>query len=415
MPKPLTALQVKNIAPADKPKRYHDGNGLYLNVTPNGAKSWVFRYMQDGKATTLGLGRYPDVSLADARISAADARKKTHLGHDPVAEKRIITEAAKAQAAPGVTFAQAATEYIDSREDGWKSAKHADQWRRTLKTYGAPFGDKLVGDVTIDDVEAALRPIWLTKIETATRVLARIAKVLGYAHDKGWREEDDADAWGKRLRERRLPELPKKTKRVRHHPALPFEQLPAFMTELRKCRAMGGRALEFAILCASRSAEVREAVWSEVDLDAALWTVPAERIKTGVEHRVPLSTQAVALLRNLPQGGTNEFIFLGMKRGKPLSDMTLTAFIRRQNKAGPVWVDKNGDEITQHGFRSTFSDWCSEATSITSEVREMALAHAVDDSVEAAYRRGDLFNKRRAAMQQWSDYCMTAPDPQQQS
>ncbi|WP_153133395.1 tyrosine-type recombinase/integrase [Dechloromonas hortensis] len=402
MPKPLTQLQVKSLAPTDKPKRYHDGGGLYLNITPNGAKSWVFRYMKDGKATTLGLGRYPDISLANARIGAADLRKKTHLGHDPAAEKRAVAEATQFKA---LTFDEAATACIDSRKDGWKNAKHISQWRNTLATYCKEFSSKSVGEVTINDVEAALRPVWLKKTETATRVLARIVSVLGYAHDKGWREDDDAESWAKRLRERRLPSLPKKSKRVKHHPALPFDQVPAFMVALRNSNALGSRLLEFAILCASRSSEAREATWSEVDLDAALWVIPKERMKTGIEHRVPLSAQAVALLKALPPGNPADHVFPGKKTGKSLSDMTMTAFIRRQNKNELKWKDENGEAITQHGFRSTFMDWAAETTPYPAAVADMALAHVISDKVRAAYQRGDLFEKRRALTQEWADYC----------
>lgn len=401
MPKPLTQLQVKNLAPTDKPKRYHDGGGLYLNITPNGAKSWVFRYMKGGKATTLGLGRYPDISLADARISAADLRKKSHLGHDLATERRAIAEAAQVIVP---TFGEAATDYIDSRKDGWKNAKHISQWRNTLTTYCEEFNSKSVGDVTINDVETALRPVWLAKTETATRVLARIVSVLGYAHDKGWREED-AEFWAKRLRERRLPNLPKKSKRVKHHPALPFDQIPSFMAALRESTALGSRLLEFAILCASRSAEAREATWAEIDLDNALWIIPKERMKTEIEHRVPLSAQAVALLKTLPSGSRNDHIFPGKKKGKSLSDMTMTAFIRRQNKIELKWKDENGEAITQHGFRSTFMDWAAETTPYPVAVADMALAHVISDKVRAAYQRGDLFEKRRALMQEWADYC----------
>ncbi len=406
MPKPLTQLQVKNLTPTDKPRRYHDGNGLYLNITASGSKSWVFRYMKGGKATTLGLGRYPDISLADARIGAADLRKKSHFGHDPAAERRTIAEAARSETqTKALTFGEAATAYIDSRKDGWKNAKHISQWRNTLTTYCEKFNSKLVGDVTINDVEAALRPIWLEKTETATRVLARIVNVMGYAHDKGWREEDDAELWAKRLRERRLPDLPKKSKRVTHHPALPFDQIPAFMVALRKSTALGSRLLEFATLCASRSAEAREATWAEFDLNTALWVIPKERMKTEIEHRVPLSTQTVALLKALPPGCSTDYIFPGEKKGKSLSDMTMTAFIRRQNKNELKWKDENGEAITQHGFRSTFTDWAAETTPFPAAVADMALAHVISDKVRAAYQRGDLFEIRRALMQEWANYC----------
>jgi integrase len=411
----LTALQVKNAAPKigqdgqATTTLISDGNGLYLRVAATGSKSWIFRFQLNGKRRDMGIGKLADVTLAQAREAVATLGKLARQGIDPIDHRKSQQEALRhaeaAAIAKEVTFGEAASSYIDSRKDGWRNEKHVGQWRNTLKTYGADFTEKRVGDVTIDDIEAALRPIWLEKTETATRVLARIVNVLGYAYDKGWREEDDADAWGKRLRARRLPELPKKTMRVRHHPALPYQQIPTFMTALRDSTALGSRLLEFAILCASRSAEARKATWSEVDLDGALWVIPKERIKTKIEHRVPLSTQAVALLRALPTGRPTDYIFPGEKHGKPLSDMTMTAFIRRQNNNAIVWKDDNGDEITQHGFRSTLMDWAAETTPFPAAVADQALAHAISDKVRAAYQRGDLFEKRRSLLQTWANYC----------
>jgi integrase len=411
----LTALQIKNFAPATSKDGklsttlISDGNGLYLRVAASGSKSWIYRFQLNGKRRDMGIGNLSDLSLANAREEASTFGKLVRQGIDPIDHRkaqRDERQQAEVEAQEkSVTFAEAATTYIDSRKGGWKNEKHIDQWRNTLNTYGASFSIKPVGDVTIEDVEAALRPIWLDKTETATRVLARIVNVLGFAHDKGWREDDDADAWGIRLRERRLPKLPKKTKRVKHHPALPFEQTPAFMAELRKSNALGSRLLEFAILCASRSAEARNARWSEVDLNSALWVIPKERIKTEIEHRVPLSAQAVALLQDLSEGKLTDYIFPGEKEGMPLSDMTMTAFIRRQNKDELKWKDENGEAITQHGFRSTFMDWASETTPFPAAVADMALAHVISDKVRAAYQRGDLFEKRRELMQMWADYC----------
>lgn len=410
----LTALQVKNATPATgkdgKPSTalISDGNGLYLRVAATGTKSWIYRFQLNGKRRDMGIGKFADLPLAKAREEVATLGKMVRQGVDPIDQRKAQQEAyqktEEATKTKAVTFGEAATEYIDSRKDGWQNEKHIDQWRNSLKTYCDKFNDKLVGDVAIDDAEAALRPIWLEKTETATRVLARIVNVLGYAHDKGWREDDDAELWAKRLRERRLPALPKKSKRVTHHPALPYEQIPAFMVALRKCTALGSRLLEFAILCASRSAEARKATWAEVDLDAAIWVIPKERIKTKIEHRVPLSTQAVALLRALPPGRPTDYIFPGEKKGKPLSDMTMTAFIRRQNKNESIWKDAQDQEITQHGFRSTFTTWAAETTPFPEAVADMALAHVISDKVRGAYQRGDLFEKRRSLMQAWADY-----------
>ena len=411
----LTALQVKNTSPAigrdGKPTTtlISDGNGLYLRVAATGTKSWIFRFQLNGKRRDMGIGTFADLPLAKAREEVATLGKMVRQGVDPIDHRKAHQEAqlqaeevTKTKAVP---FSEAATAYIDSRKDGWRNAKHIDQWRNTLKTYCTTFNSKLVGDVTINDVEAALRPIWLEKTETATRVLARIVSVLGYAHDKGWREDDDAELWAKRLRERRLPTLPKKSIRVIHHPALPYDQIAAFMVALRKSTALGSRLLEFAILCASRSSEATQATWAEIDLDAALWVIPKERMKTGVEHRVPLSTQAVALLRALPPGKPVDYIFTGMKKGAALSNMTMTAFIRRQNKKELKWKDENDKAITQHGFRSTFTTWAADTTPFPEAVADMALAHVISDKVRAAYQRGDLFEKRRELIQAWAAYC----------
>ena len=382
---------------------HSDGGGLYLRVQDSGSRSWIFRFQLNGKRREMGIGSYPAKSLAAARAEAATlAEKVKDKKVDPLAvrqaEQQQIEEQAVAEqkmAAQSVTFGEAATAYVNAQEAGWKNAKHVDQWRNTLTTYCATFSSKPVGEVTVGDLESVLRPIWLSKTETATRLLQRITLVLLFASDKGWREVGDLEAWPLRLR-RLLPRLPKKKVRTKHHAALPYAQAPAFVAALRQSPAMGSKALLFSILCASRSGEVRLARWSEIDLDAALWVIPAERMKVEAEHRVPLSSQALDLLRSLPEGKPTDLVFPGMKKGQPLSDMTMTAFLRRGNHG-----------CTQHGFRSTFADWSAECTGFQKEVREKALAHTVADAVEAAYRRGDLFEKRRELMQTWADYLST--------
>lgn len=402
----LTQLQIKN----SKPGMHSDGNGLYLRVQDSGSKGWIFRFQLNGKRREMGIGTLADKSLADARADAAELGKQVRQGIDPI-EQRKASQEAQQQAAEvakvkSVTFADAVTQYIAGRKEGWKNPKHHAQWQATLDTY-ATFGGKPVVEITIDDLEQALRPIWLEKTETATRVLSRVICVMAYAQDKGWCS-DDAETWSNRLR-RRLPMLPKKDNRVQHHPALPYDQLPAFMADLRSKSSIGTRALEFAILCASRSGEVRLAKWSEVDLDAGLWAIPADRMKMQREHRVPLSVQAVELLRALPAGEPDDFVFPGEKKGRPLSDMTLSAAVRRRNEKEIKWKDAGGEPIVPHGFRSTFADWASETTPFPSDVREMALAHVVANKVEAAYRRGDLFEKRRQLMQAWADFADIKP------
>lgn len=409
---PLTVKEVQSLIRTGRPGATADVDGLYLKITETGNASWQYRYQITGKRRMMGLGACSVLSLADARLKAADARKLVKQGVDPLDHKEA-QEVRERQLAERqcTTFADAAKTYIDGRADGWSNPKHVDQWRNTLTTYCEGFNSKPVDEITIDDAENALRPIWLEKPETATRLLTRIVSVLAFAHDKGWRSNDDADSWSNRLR-RRLPLMPKKTQRVRHQPALPYSRVYDFMAALRKSQATGSRALEFAILCASRSGEVRNAKWGEIDLDNTLWTIPAERMKMRREHRIPLSRQAVELLRTIrPENfDADAYIFPGAKRGKPLSDMTLTAFIRRQNEKALVWQDESGEGIVQHGFRSTFRDWASETTPHPADVTEMALAHVVASKVEAAYRRGDLFDKRRILMQDWADYCDRKPE-----
>ena len=407
----LTALQVKNATPkVDSSGKtsamlYSDGAGLYLRVAASGSKSWIYRFQLNGKRRDMGIGNLADLSLAEARGEVATLGKLVRQGIDPI-DHREAQKAEQQQEAEtkAVTFGEVATIYIDGRAPGWQNPKHVEQWRSTLKTYCKDFYSKSADSVTIDDVEAALRPIWLEKTETATRVLTRIISVMIYAHDKKWRKDDDAETWATRLR-RRLPDLPKKANRVKHFPALPYEQLTDFMADLRASSSFGAKALEFGILCASRSGEIRLAQWCEIDFEAGMWVIPAERMKADKEHRIPLSTQAIALLRSLPEGKPTDYIFPGDKKGKPLSDMTLTAAIRRRNEAELKWMDESGNAITQHGFRSTFRDWAAETTPFPSYVVEMALAHTVANKVEAAYRRGDLFKKRRELMQAWADYC----------
>lgn len=401
----LNVKEAARIIREAKPGATADGQGLYLKIGPSGAASWQFRFQIAGKRRAMGLGPCTTVSLIEARQKAGDAQKLVKAGIDP------LEHASAAPTAPteGKTFAEVAKEYIDGRAPGWQNAKHVEQWRNTLATYCKDFADKDVGEVSIDDAEVALRGIWLTKSETATRLLTRIVSVLTYAHDKGYREADDAETWSIRLR-RRLPQLPKKAVRVSHHPALPYPQVGAFVADLRSREGSAARCLEFAILCASRSGEVRLAQWGEFDVDAGLWTIPADRMKMRREHRVPLSSQAVQVLRDLlatlpetPSGDT--FVFPGARPGRPLSDMALTLAIRRRNEKTVKWADEKGEPIVPHGFRSTFRDWAAETTPTPSEVVEMALAHVVANRVEAAYRRGDLFDKRRLLMQEWADYC----------
>lgn len=367
-------------------------SGLALQVLPTGGRTWILRATIGGKRRDMGLGGYPDVTLADARAAARAARDKIRAGIDPIEEVRTAASALKAARVEAVTFKEAALAYIHAHEAGWRSAKHAQQWRNTLEAYAYPvIGSVLVRDVELAQVLAILEPIWTTKTETATRLRGRIEQVLDWATARGYRTGLNPARWRGHLD--KLLARPSKVARVDHHTALPVSEVSAFMKKLHQASGMGARALEFAILTAARSGEVRGAKWSEIDLEAAVWTVPAERMKAGVEHRVPLSAPALGLLSALPRMAGTDVVFPA-PRGGVLSDMTLTAVLRRLN------VD-----AVPHGFRSTFRDWAAEQTNYPHDVAEMALAHTIANKVEAAYRRGDLFEKRRLMMAEWAKFC----------
>lgn len=378
--KPLSARAVATLT---APGRHADGGNLYLNVTPTGARSWVFMWTRAGRQREMGLGPLRDVSLAEARELAAQHRRTLRAGGDPLETRR--RDAAKP------SFGAAAEELISTMEAGWRNPKHRAQWRSTLKTYAAPLSNLPVDKVTTADVLAVLKPIWSTKPETASRVRGRIEAVLDAAKAAGHRTGDNPAAWRGHLDQL----LPARAKLARgHHAAMAINELPAFIARLREAAGISARALEFAILTAARSGEVLGAKWAEVDLERGLWTVPAARMKGGREHRVPLSARAISILEQMAALRSNDFIFPGTKRDAPLSVMALSMALRRL-----------GIAETAHGFRSTFRDWAAERTSFPGEVAEMALAHAIADRTEAAYRRGDLFEKRRALMTAWATFC----------
>lgn len=373
---------------------YADGGGLYYRVSEFGTNSWVFRFTVAGKAREMGLGAYPDVSMKEARERAAVARKQLRDGIDPIGERQAKKSAILAQRASALTFEQCAAAFMAAKEHEWKNAKHGDQWRNTLATYAYPLiGKVLVRDVALSHIMQILDPIWTRKTETASRLRGRIEKVLDYATASGYRTGDNPARWKGHLDT--ILATPSKVAKVEHHAALIYAEMGSFMDKLRKQEGMGARALEFAILTAARSGEVRDATWAEVDLDSAVWTISADRMKAGKEHRIPLSDDAVQLLRNLPRFEDCNLIFASTK-GKALSDMTLTAVLRRM-----------GLQVTAHGFRSTFRDWAGETTAYPREVIEHALAHQLKDKAEAAYARGTLFDKRRRLMADWSKFCAT--------
>jgi integrase len=339
----------------------------------------------------MGLGSFPTVTLAAARDEARRHRDLSRAGNDPIAVRRAIESEAAARRATQRTFAEVAAQYVAHHEKSWKNAKHHAQWSATLRTYAEPvLGRLLVSDIRAAHVIRVLEPIWTVKTETATRVRSRIEIVLDYAAAHGFREGPNPARWKGNL-DAALPNA-SKVAPVRHHAAISVKDAPTFMKRLKAQQGMGARALEFAVLTAARSGEVRGATWSEVDLGVALWTIPASRMKAGREHRVPLSKPAADLLSALPGDRRPDgHLFPGAKG--PLSDMSLTAVLRRM-----------GVSATAHGFRSTFRDWVSEQTEHSGGVAEMALSHAIGDKVEAAYRRGDLLAKRVALMKDWAEY-----------
>jgi integrase len=393
----LTPLSVKNA----KPGRHADGGGLNLLVKESGARSWVYRFMLRGKSRDVGLGPAMGsdaVSLAEARDLAAALRLKVKSGVDPLAERveaaAATVAAAQASKVAGLTFRAVAEAYIAAHSGGWRNAKHRQQWSSTLATYAYPvIGDRPVADIGTAHVLLILEPIWKAKPETAARLRGRIEAILDAAKARGYREGENPARWRGHVAQI----LPGRTRLSRgHHKALRYGDLAAFIDKLREREAMAALALEFTILTAVRTGEATGATWCEVDLAKAIWTIPADRTKTGREHRVPLSPRAIEILERLKPLGSHDsaFLFAGNK-GK-LSSMAMAMLLRRMD------VD-----VTVHGFRSTFRDWAAECTGYAHEVCEMALAHAIGNKAEAAYRRGDLFDKRRRLMVDWATYCGT--------
>jgi integrase len=398
MARKAPALNALAVSRLKEPGRHHVGTvaGLTIQVLPSGARTWILRATIGGKRRDMGLGGYPAVNLAGAHAAARHARELIDSGRDPVGERRAARSSLKAKQASELTFEQSARAYLSAHEAGWRNAKHAAQWRATLETYAYPvMGRLLVRDVMLPHVLSVLEPIWQDKTETAVRLRGRIESVLDWATARGYRDGLNPARWRGHLD--KMLAQPSKVAKRDHHAALPLDELGAFMKQLRKQEGMGARALEFVILTAARSGEVRGAKWTEIDLTTKLWTVPGERMKAGKDHRVPLSGAVTKLLRALPRLEGFDLVFPA-PRGGALSDMTLTAVMRRMNVAA-----------VPHGFRSTFRDWCSERTNFPHEVAEMALAHTIANKVEAAYRRGDLFDKRRQMMENWASFCAKEP------
>lgn len=388
----LSALAVKNLR---KPGMHFVGTvpGLALHITDEGARSWILRVMVAGRRREMGLGPFPAVPLVEAHRKAREAREAIAKGLDPLAERRAQKSANIAATASALTFKRCAEDYITKHAAEWKSAKHAQQWGNTLAAYAYPvLGELLVRDVQKQHVLRVLEPIWTTKTETASRVRGRIELVLSYAMQAGYRPDGMNPARWRGGLDKLLPR-PSKVSVAEHHRALPIDNAPSFMVQLRDVGGMGARALEFAILTAARSGEVRGATWAEIDLDGKVWTVPAARMKAGREHRVPLSAAALSLLNDLPRSDDDGALLFPAAGGGTLSDMTLSAVMRRMQ------VD-----AVPHGFRSTFRDWAAERTKYPNELAEMALAHTIENKAEAAYRRGDLLQRRADMMADWAAF-----------
>ncbi|MDE2133830.1 MAG: tyrosine-type recombinase/integrase [Alphaproteobacteria bacterium] len=396
IPNRLTALFVSR---AKAKGMYPDGDGLYLQVTASSARSWIYRYMLHGRAREMGLGSLREFSLAEARIRAAECRKLRADGIDPIDRRRAARSGQRLATAKAMTFEDAAKAYIEANSPGWRNEKQAVQWTSSLKMYAYPvFGSLPVQDIDTALVMKVLEPIWKTKTETASRVRGRIEAVLDWAKARDYRTGENPAVWRGHI-ENLLPAR-SRVKKVKHHPALPYDEIGDFVKLLRGCEGTAARAFGFLILTAARTSEVVGAQWDEVDLEKATWIIPADRIKAGREHRVPLSQAALSVLQSMEKNRQNKFVFPGGQQNQSLSNMALLALLKRIGKT----------DITAHGFRSTFRDWAAERTNYPREVAEMALAHAIGDKVEAAYRRGDLFEKRRRLMHDWANYC-NSPKP----
>lgn len=401
MPKLARELQAIEVARLTGDRLHMVGGVQGLGLQVNGAsRAWVLRAVVGGRRRDLGLGAYPGVTLAMARKKAAEAREAIRQGIDPVAQAKGARSALRAAEAAALTFEECAERYIKTHRAGWRNPKHAAQWESTLALHAYPvLGDMLVRDVALTHVMQVLEPIWTETTETAVRLRGRIELILDWAAARGLRDKDNPARWRGHL-DKLLPK-PSKVARREHFPALPVSEVGAFMVRLREVEGMGARALEFAILTAARSGEVRGATWSEIDMQAGVWTIPGARMKAGKEHRVPLSDAALAVLAALPEGEPDDIVFKAQK-GCKLSDMTVSAVLRRM--AVPA---------VPHGFRSTFRDWAGECTNYPREVAEAALAHAIGDKVEAAYRRGDAFEKRRVMMADWAQFLARVEQPAQ--
>lgn len=399
MAREINRLSARAVQAKRVPGYYPDGGGLYLQVSTSGTKSWVFRYMLNRKPREMGLGSLLTYSLEEARARRTEQHKLLDEGKDPIEARDAAKARAALDLARSKTFKECAEAYIEAHRTGWKNSKHASQWENTLATYVYPkLGALPVQAIDTGHMRGILEPIWNVKRETASRVRGRVEKILDRAIALSYREGPNPARWRGHLD--KILAKDQRRRRVKHHTAMPFDSMAAFLRDLRKQVGTAAQALDFLIHTAARTGEVIGMTWSEVDLEAGVWAVPAVRMKGHHEHRVPLPGAAVRLLRSRRPADCkgDEFVFPGQRASKPLSNMAMLVLLDRMGKA----------EMTVHGFRSTFRDWAAERTSFPREVAEAALAHAIDSDVEAAYRRGDLFEKRRRLMDAWEKF-LSAP------
>lgn len=390
------------VTKAKKPGRLADGGGLYLSINHDGNKSWVYRYMLGGRSREMGLGSFNTIGLREARDAARDCRKLCRDGIDPIEQRRVTRGSAALDAGKARTFKECTTAYVEAHRAAWKSAKHADQWLNTMTTYAFPVLGKLAaGAVDTPHVLKVLEPIWAVIPETASRVRGRVEAVLDWATARGFRKGANPARWKGHLKN--LLASPSKIQKTKHHAALPYAEVGAFMLELRSRPAMAAVAMRFTILTAARTGETIGAPWREIAWKEKLWVIPAERMKGDRPHRVPLGKDALAILRELRDtaGGKPDpdaLIFPGSSASGGLSNMALLKLLERMDRP----------DITTHGFRSSFRDWVAEKTDYPRELAEIALAHIAGDEVETAYQRSDLLERRRALMEEWAAYCKNA-------
>jgi integrase len=387
MARKINRLNARTAATIKKHGRHADGGSLYLSISPNGGRRWVFLFRWHGKPTEIGFGSARDVPLARARELAIQARANLAGGINPKDARKP---------SGGATFGECADRVIEAMLPSWRNSKHAAQWKMTLRDYAAPLRRLPVDKISTDDVLSVLKPLWNDTPETAYRLRGRIERVLDAAKAQGLRSGENPARWRGHLDQL----LPRRQRLTRgHHAAMSYAELPAFMSALQARQATAALALEFAVLTAARSGEVLGARWEEFDLDRAVWVVPATRMKAGREHRVPLSQRAHKIVKALHEARDGDFVFPGQQTGKPLSAMAMKMILHRMRI----------ENATVHGFRSAFRDWAAERTNYAREVCEAALAHSTGNAVEQAYMRSDLFDKRRKLMDAWAAYCGAVP------